>query len=696
MLKNNLPLFVVLIFSILNSAYAVQNLRAWHTNGQTFLIWQHSGSVPPDTTYDIYTSSQPIHSIGNAIWIGRVFANNGANFRISGYVSNARWKFPDTLGGTITVNDNEAYFVVTPHFADTAYYAVVLSGDTVVNANNTTGMIIERIESIRCILQYGDSIVTIYAHWIDGRHDYNSGRPDYPVMGNEYCNGLGFNIAVWKRGSSTIDLPLVIGLHGGGSNLIQQGFFRYLLNDGLYATLDDYIPMRGGNNGNTFWTGYSNGFNRFCPVYPSDSAIVVNYTARRVWWEINWLMNNLPVDQNRVSMTGISMGGIGTLLHTQLRPEIFSAGLVYVPILRGLKNLNSPERVYYYFGDSVQNLRTNFDGQPGIYDLLDQQWRLYTVHQDWPYTVIISGKNDTNAIWREKPEGYKKLDSCKVGFALYWDERTHLNWSGAHFQYSQHLNFNYLAKFRKNQSFPAFSDTDLDLITPGRQPNPGNGDSLDGDPWGTWGGYLEWDNSTIVDSTNKWSVTLWVVYQSIYPNDIPDADTILANVTPRKLQQFQPQSGFIYSWDLIKVSTGETLQCGTVEADSLNLITIQGLLLIKEPLRLSIWGPVGVKETRSGNKDILFSQIYPTPFNSSVTIKYFLESPADVRIKIYDVGGRLIKVIIDRHHNPGQYIIEWDGSDDTGNFVISGLYFVKIIADKVSKTHKLIYLPDMR
>lgn len=70
---------VIILLCGFSVANAQQNLRGWHTQGQTFLVWEHPESVSLDTTYEIYTSSQTITSIGNATWIGKVFANNGAN-----------------------------------------------------------------------------------------------------------------------------------------------------------------------------------------------------------------------------------------------------------------------------------------------------------------------------------------------------------------------------------------------------------------------------------------------------------------------------------------------------------------------------------------------------------------------------------------------------------------------------------------
>ncbi|MBI4722924.1 MAG: T9SS type A sorting domain-containing protein [Candidatus Stahlbacteria bacterium] len=674
--------YVIILLCVFSSANAQQNLQGWHTQGQTFLIWEHSESVPSDTTYEIYHSLQPITSISNATWIGKVFANNGANTRLNDCVSDARWKLPDTSKGTVTVDTDEAYFVVTPYTSNNSYYAVVLSGDTSISSENTIGPVLETIGFISCVIQYQDAVVTIYAHWIDGRRDYDAGLPEYPVMGNEYSNGLGFNFAIWKRGTSTVNLPLVIALHGGGSNLIQEGLFRYSLVSGFFVALDDGISVRDSIGseiveGNTFWTGYANTYNRFTLLYPNDSAIVVNYTARRVWWEVEWLKNNLPVDTTRISLTGISMGGVGTLLHSQLRADLFSAGLSYVPLLRGIKVLNDQYRIYPIFGTPTQNLATNFDGATGIYDILDEEWRLQLFSTDWPFTIIASGKNDTNATWAEKPDLYRKLDSAKTGFALYWDEREHINWVGAHFRFSEHINLSYLTRFRKNQSFPAFSGTDLDLVTPGRQPDPGNGIPVNGDVWGTWGGYLEWDTESIVDTINRWAVTMWVVFQSSYPNDIPEADTILANVTPRRLQQLQPQPGHTYSWNLVKVSNGDTLQEGIVETDSSNLITVLELLLIKEPVRLTIYESVAVEEITNSKIQDVKLEAYPNPFIQKTVIEFRVQSSElkDTQLQIYDLAGRVVKTFLITNTITK---VVWDGKDDLGESVRSGVYFVKL------------------
>ena len=109
------------------------------------------------------------------------------------------------------------------------------------------------------------------------------------------------------------------------------------------------------------------------------------------------------------------MGGNGTLIHTQLRPDLFSSGMAFVPRRQALDNVR--DRM---FGSPEQNLPTNLEGNPGVYDLFNWEWRLKNLcENDQPYTLVISGRNDLTSPWGEKPDLYRETDSAKAGFALY-------------------------------------------------------------------------------------------------------------------------------------------------------------------------------------------------------------------------------------------------------------------------------------
>jgi hypothetical protein len=72
---------------------------------------------------------------------------------------------------------------------------------------------------------------------------------------------------------------------------------------------------------------------------------------------------------------------------------------------------------------------------------------------------------------------------------------------------------------------------------------------------------------------------------------------------------------------------------------------------------------------------------YPNPFNSTTNIVYNLENTGHVALKIYNSLGQIVKTLVNQTQLPGKYVVEWDGTDNTGNRVPSGQYFFHLIAD---------------
>ncbi|MFH0883932.1 MAG: FlgD immunoglobulin-like domain containing protein, partial [bacterium] len=89
---------------------------------------------------------------------------------------------------------------------------------------------------------------------------------------------------------------------------------------------------------------------------------------------------------------------------------------------------------------------------------------------------------------------------------------------------------------------------------------------------------------------------------------------------------------------------------------------------------------------------------YPNPFNSTTTIRYQLPETSDVSILIYNISGRVVKTLVDRSQPAGRNTIIWDGNNDNGEKVSSGIYFVRTnIKSQISnstytETQKILYL----
>jgi len=86
------------------------------------------------------------------------------------------------------------------------------------------------------------------------------------------------------------------------------------------------------------------------------------------------------------------------------------------------------------------------------------------------------------------------------------------------------------------------------------------------------------------------------------------------------------------------------------------------------------------------------SQNYPNPFNPITTIKYSIKEHGPVSLKIYDVAGRLVKTLISGEKDRGAYTALWDGLNNSGQPVSSGVYFCKLAVSDFTKTRKLVLI----
>ncbi len=85
-------------------------------------------------------------------------------------------------------------------------------------------------------------------------------------------------------------------------------------------------------------------------------------------------------------------------------------------------------------------------------------------------------------------------------------------------------------------------------------------------------------------------------------------------------------------------------------------------------------------------------QNYPNPFNPSTTIQYQLPVRGDIKIKIFDINGRLIRVLENSSKEEGLHKIVWDGKTDGGHTVASGLYFYQVIFNKSMLSRKMLFI----
>jgi len=161
----------------------------------------------------------------------------------------------------------------------------------------------------------------------------------------------------------------------------------------------------------------------------------------------------------------------------------------------------------------------------------------------------------------------------------------------------------------------------------------------------------------ISDSADIYEYELWYIQQGPLPY----------------LQQI-PFDSLFYTYDFVfKILLIVTSQGNHVDSLSQLFISEYGL---------------GLNDNGSNfPENPVLCQNYPNPFNSSTIIKYRLFKKSNIKLSVYDVSGKLVKILLNEEQNTGNYSITWS----TGN-INSGVYFIKLFSDGYTFVKKCILI----
>lgn len=82
----------------------------------------------------------------------------------------------------------------------------------------------------------------------------------------------------------------------------------------------------------------------------------------------------------------------------------------------------------------------------------------------------------------------------------------------------------------------------------------------------------------------------------------------------------------------------------------------------------------------------------PNPFTGSMSLRYALTRAGRLRIAVYDVSGRSVRTLLDEQRLAGEGVAAWDGADDAGRTLDTGIYFVRLTAPGVNATRRIVRL----
>ncbi len=86
------------------------------------------------------------------------------------------------------------------------------------------------------------------------------------------------------------------------------------------------------------------------------------------------------------------------------------------------------------------------------------------------------------------------------------------------------------------------------------------------------------------------------------------------------------------------------------------------------------------------------SQNYPNPFNPTTNISFEIPKSTNVKLEIFNLLGEKVNTLLDDILISGKHSVVWNGENNAGNLVASGVYFYRIIADDFISVKKMMYL----
>lgn len=98
----------------------------------------------------------------------------------------------------------------------------------------------------------------------------------------------------------------------------------------------------------------------------------------------------------------------------------------------------------------------------------------------------------------------------------------------------------------------------------------------------------------------------------------------------------------------------------------------------------------GVADAQGAAPLLRLAQNSPNPFRPATSIAYELLAPGQVTLRVYDVSGRMVRNLVDRYQAAMPYAVVWDGTDDAGHAVASGVYFYRLETPGATQTRRMV------
>lgn len=541
----------------------VTEVEATFRSGQTFITWKEIDVASEEVYYRIYRSAKRITptNLAGATLIAEVDQNSSYYAR-EDHCEDAATTGCSPIGQThfiieedgAPLSDTTGLFVYTNHesTAQNFYYAVT----SVVEGNenrqdmcrNQAGPLQEVQQTPRPIRVWTSDTGNgwVYTQFMD-----------YSKW-NSAFEGYAYNFYVGVPDSYEDDeaAPLIMTMHALGGS-----YGSWMPDNGDGAANFDAVEVLPDDRTKTWWFGFANTVGHLDE--PFEEGQVVNYTHQRLDAMLDFVQTEFLIDSNRVYAWGGSMGGSGVTNYALRRGDRFAAvyaesamtDYVNAGLYDGATEWEEGA-ITELWGTVEQNLSTNLG--MAIWEWYDiQDWVEQHPEVQLPFLADHHGMNDNVIDWESQGiPWYAAVEGGRHGLIGVFDSSDH-NWPGWKADSStftiQELSF------VKDESFLGFSNAS----------NSNDPATTSKSTSGCRNCGLEWSSSwndfdgVPVDTTDRYEVTVRTT----------DGTTATVDVTPRRLQRFNPLAGQTLKWEN-RNSGGTLVQSGTLTVDENGLFAI--------------------------------------------------------------------------------------------------------------------------
>ena len=107
---------------------------------------------------------------------------------------------------------------------------------------------------------------------------------------------------------------------------------------------------------------------------------------------------------------------------------------------------------------------------------------------------------------------------------------------------------------------------------------------------------------------------------------------------------------------------------------------------------LDVGTSVGIEDGDNLPTAFELEQNFPNPFNPTTSIRYTVNNAGTYKLSVYNVLGQQIRTLVNGFQTPNRYELTWDGRNDKGVAVGSGIYFYKLTGENQNITKKMVLL----